>query len=155
LEGAPNAENFAALFVNNSIMKKNLLYLLSLAVYSFFSCKKEDIQAPQPPVTVPSKLEIVWQRAVSPDTTRRWVHVHAMKNEKVLYSSSFALLAATLHVRNSITGTHLWTYNDWRYPPTELYLTSNVFAYDNDVIMVEDNGDVYAINYNTGETFWY
>jgi len=136
------------------MMKYAIRLLLFIALITS-ACQKDVLPLPEPPFSEPSKLEVVWQRAASQDMTRRWIHVHDVRNKKVLYSSSFALMPATLQVRNSITGSYLWTYHDWISLPSELYLTSNVFAYDNDLIIVEDNGNVYAINYNTGETFWY
>ncbi len=130
-----------------------MLYLLSLIGLIMTGCRKEPLPTPEPPIPNLSKLEVVWQKPISIDTAENWIIVHDARGNKILYSTTLPS-PAKLQVRDGQTGDLRWNFNDFLSPSTGLHLTSDVFANDN-IVIIEDAGDVYAINYETGERLWY
>lgn len=134
-------------------MQKDMAYyFFSLLSMVLIGCKKEPIPEPEPPVT--PKLNILWQKPVSQDTLEYYINVHASHAGDVLYCTNLSSPTATIQVRNGQDGALKWIFNTFESPVSTFNLFSDLFISEGDVI-IEENGDVYCINYHTGEKLWY
>ncbi len=109
---------------------------------------------PEPPNPTPSKLEIVWQKPISSDTLEYYINVHDVSNNKVLYCTNLSAPTATLQTRNADNGQLEWIFSNFIHPVSVLYLVRDVYTYGTK-IMVQDDRDVYCIDYLTGERLWF
>jgi len=129
-------------------------YLLSILWMSFMGCQKEPLPQPDSPIVPSSNLNILWQKPVSQDTLEYYINVQEANSESVLYCTNLSAPSATIQSRNAENGYINWIFNTFESSATYFNLFSDLFLY-NDFIAVEENGDVYCINYQSGERLWY
>ena len=130
-----------------------MFYIFSAIWLLFSGCRKEPMPVPEPPIPNPSKLEIVWQKPVSSDTSEHYVNVHDASNNKVLYCVNLSSPTATLQTRNADNGQLDWVFSNFLSPSSGFFLVRDLFTYGSK-IMVQDDTDVYCIDYLTGERLW-
>lgn len=133
------------------IMIFHLLFIFNLAI---FGCQKEPIPEPEPPKPTTPKLDVLWQQPVSQDTLEHYINVHFAQGGQVLYCTNLSSPTATIQARNGENGSLKWIYNSFEFPVSSFNLFSELFVYDEKVI-VEDDGDVYCIDYLSGQRLWY
>lgn len=134
-------------------MQKDMAcYFLSILSMVFIGCKKEPIPEPEPPIT--PKLNILWQKPVSHDTLEYYINVHAAHAGSVLYCTNLSSPTATIQLRNGENGNLNWIFNSFESSVSSFNLFSDLFISEDHVI-IEDNGDIYCIDYNGGGRLWY
>ena len=127
--------------------------ILIVAAFAIASCRKPEIIVPivQPKVNCDfgacdtSKLDLVWQRPLSEDTSEWDSTPPLLFENSVLFTRyAFGEVPDTLKRFNSLTGRLEWTWSDFgmKYPSIssrKIYLTQNKYVFTT-------WNDVYAVN---------
>jgi len=130
-------------------MKNAMIYLIYSLGLLFASCQKEPLPQPEPPAP-DSKLQIVWQKPITQDTTENWVILQDAKNGKVLYSRKLPY-PATVQARDADNGDLKWIFNDFVSSADGLY---DIYTYENNIVF-QEWGDTYCLDFDSGVRNWY
>ncbi len=147
LPGKNNKKKFPVMFY---------ISITSILVMSVFGCRKDHLPGP---VDNPclfdcdtSKLEVVWQKPIHPDTLECGTFIPLVYNENVLFSEFLCANTETLKMRNGTTGELLWTWE----PPLDNGASAEAnskFRVGNKLIYTTSN-EVYCIDLDHGQTIW-
>ncbi len=124
---------------------------MMLAIYLGITACRKDIIVPAQ-ISNPSKLELVWQRPLSLDTMKTWASILDVRANKLLYKITTPRDPWPLQLCDSEAGAPIWRLNGNRSPCAD-FSTSDLFV-SNNMVIAEDDGDVYAIDYTSGQPSW-
>ncbi len=138
-------------------MKMNSFILL--LSFLILGCHKDIVTAPIPCISYlcdTSKLEILWQKPVSFDTTEKISMPATYYNGTVLFSRSFFEEGIdTLKLYDSKTGALEWYWSDW-LPNRKSSLVSEIPVkfLQNNKYLFTTNKDVYCVDATSGISIW-
>jgi PQQ-like domain len=106
-------------------------FLIILAL----SCKKEPIvPRVDPPVHAPSKLEIVWQIPIVPDTSEHSTSPQTLVEGGIAFSTNFTSPTAFVQMREAGNGAFRWKFDNFILP-VDGFLRNQIHGLHNKVII--------------------
>jgi outer membrane protein assembly factor BamB len=125
----------------------SLFFLLAL-----WACQKDPV-APSPPPPLPaSKLDIVWQVPITPDTARYSTSPWALVEGGIAFGIDFALPTAYIEMREAATGAFRWKYDQFDRP-VDGFLRYHVVPLNNKVI-INDWDETHCVDAQSGQPDW-
>jgi outer membrane protein assembly factor BamB len=132
---------------------KNVPFLFCF--FLFLNCHKEPLPPVQmpPPVAVESKLKILWQVPVTPDTSgEHTTKPQCLVNGNIVFTSDFASPSAFVSLLDAETGQKRWKFDNFILP-IDGFTNYNVFSVQNKVI-VNAWHRTYSLDVQTGNLDW-
>lgn len=117
--------------------KINIMRLMStlFLILMALSCKKEPIAPPMvPPIHAPSKLEIVWQVPIVPDTSEHSTSPQALTEGGIAFSTNFTIPSAFVQMREADTGAFRWKFDDF-IMPIDGFLRNQIERLNNKIVI--------------------
>jgi len=87
-----------------------------LTSLSLWSCQKDSLQPYEPPPVTPPKLDVLWQKPLTPDTGRYTGDAQFINNGGIVYSINFISPSGTVNKRNGNTGELIWSFGAFDRP---------------------------------------
>ena len=84
-----------------------------LLLFSLLACHKDPVVPPPVPPIATSKLDIVWQVPILPDTSENSTVALAILDGDPVYCLNFYLPSAFLQLRDGASGALKWKYDQW------------------------------------------
>ena len=87
--------------------------MLFLFLLFFLACHKDPVVPPPTPPVATSKLDIIWQVPILPDTSENATVALAILDGDPVYCLNFYLPSAFLQLRDGASGALKWKYDQW------------------------------------------
>ncbi|MFZ4475123.1 MAG: hypothetical protein ACOYPR_08020, partial [Saprospiraceae bacterium] len=122
-----------------------------LVTLSLWSCQKDSLQPYVPPPVTPPKLDVLWQKPLTPDTGRYTGNAQFVNNGDVVYTIDFTSPSGTVNKRNGNTGELMWTFGAFDRPASFLPSEQVFDVFGNTLVNV--NNFTYFLE-NSGNLVW-
>ncbi|MDX1912448.1 MAG: hypothetical protein SFV22_13220, partial [Saprospiraceae bacterium] len=132
---------------------KNMLFLFSF--FFLLNCHKEPLPPILPPTPDPvvSKLKILWQVPITPDTSgEHTTSPQCLVNGNIIFTSNFAAPSAFVTMLDAETGQKRWKFDNF-IMPIDGFLGNQIFGINNK-ILVNSWHRTYCLDVQTGNLDW-
>jgi len=107
-----------------------------LFVLSLWACQKDPVtpQPSQPPQPPPSKMTILWQVPIVPDTSENSTSPQALVAGGIAFSTNFAVPTAFVQMRETGTGAFRWKFDNF-IMPVDGFIRNQIMGLNNKVVI--------------------
>ena len=125
-----------------------------LLFFSLWACQKEPAIIPPSPPPPPhaSKLNILWQKPILPDTSEHSTSPQTLVEGGILFSTNFTLPSAFVQMREADSGVFRWKFDNF-IVPDDAFLRNQIVGIKNKLV-INDWHRTYCVDSHTGNLDW-
>jgi len=132
---------------------KIMCFFFVYVLLALSACHKE-ILPPVPLVDAPvSKLNILWQKPLVPDTSNHTTSPQCFIDGGIIYSVDFTSPTATVQMRNGVNGDQRWIFDNFLYPIDAFIEFGTVMPLHNQLAIHYWHRD-YCVDVQSGQRIW-